>query len=538
MHRVLWLICALGLAHKVARAQEATFPPDPAALFGPAVEFIDMRLKSTLVENANPIYPSREFNAIITTSGDVFPYPDDLTALSSYNGVVRVIVAGDTAYLDPNGIDAGEFAYWSLDLSTGAYTRLSQLPGAVETLCGNVPLAHIAVWVFIDGTACHLSDGLRTPPLPEGYTNWEVVPNRNSPDTLILLADSSGTSTLFGVKEASFYALGEVQRNQRATLTRLHNDFAFLLKIDDGFEGSPVAYLVDVDAMRLRDLPANIYFQTDPPRLEQLENGETRQSVVAYDLLSAIEVNYIFDPACNPDFAAYPFYYCRVLDADAAQATVTRVDVMAGDVRALYTGEVEDIRWVSDDGRYMLLLLDNSGRVETGITNAEQYDPQAAGQPQMVLVDVERGETIYTTPATRGGFFESWQPSLYIINDEWVSLWDNISAEATLLHINASDVQVRRVAGTPSPDLGNGWAYLFPLRRENEYGAIADLSLYQLATGQELALVSIAGVPDAYIDDFVYLGGGQFEITIGYIGDTPRLENLAVYHVGVAGVED
>ena len=231
----LFILLALALAFGVGHAQEsAPFPPEaPDILFGDAVDILDMRLSSTQFEQAHPVTVSVPYRAVITNDGRVFPFPEQLASLvdddwieshqyfdnhlyfqigeESRGGDVQVVSASEAAMARVNS-DMQQYTepiqqVWMFDLTTGSYTRLREIPEYADTYCGALPItASIGKdWFVIVGRngqrhACRLADGFMTPPLPEGFDQWQIVSIRPAGHLLLFghsLDGAENTATLF-----------------------------------------------------------------------------------------------------------------------------------------------------------------------------------------------------------------------------------------------------------------------------------------------------------------------------------------------------
>src|SRR5690349_21753888 len=149
----------LVLSVQIGHAQEEAppFPPEnPESLFGDSVEIVDMHLESTTMQQANPAIVSREYSAVITHDGHIFPFPRQLASIIEGTEPAPYFHANNYIYFQisdaaPRGgkvpytrttspeaqqTDERVTQYWMLDLTTGTYTRLQELPEYVETNCG------------------------------------------------------------------------------------------------------------------------------------------------------------------------------------------------------------------------------------------------------------------------------------------------------------------------------------------------------------------------------------------------------------------
>jgi hypothetical protein len=531
------------------------WPPEtPEMLFGSTIEIVNMQLGSTAIQRANPITVSPEHRAVFTHDGKIYAWPEEFPF---YAGHVYV---PNRVFLSASSHPGGEIdEYWLLDLTSGSYTRLNQLPERVESLCGPFTLESVnrIEWIFVTGVnsqihACNLATGRVTPPLPEGFIDWQVV-STSAPDHLLLSAEEEGVADGFNLfayslSKDEIFLLGVFIFSERNTVSVLHNELSLLLQTSfNRPDGSAVnsTFLVDLEARSIQQIP-NSSYSDNPPHLtswEQIEteNGSTWHITVTY-LDSGETFTYTFDPSCNPrdSYADDHNYYCRVLNSGRDQVDVLNVDVLTGKTTVLYSGEVEKISWVSDDQRYAALIIDNNGIIDTLPGTVVRV--HASGDEQFVVLDLEDQNILFETQAYPGGIAETWMPIAYEVREGWLAVAGGSSVY--LLHFEEDGVSISSVKGSYISEIGNYWAALYPAERINEYGAIAQFSLYNLQTQQEIPVVSLYGRREYYLPQgfFQHLGDGIFQVTIGFAYDVfsdevPPAYDLAVYDILIPGVD-
>jgi len=107
---------------------------------------------------------------------------------------------------------------------------------------------------------------------------------------------------------------------------------------------------------------------------------------------------------CVPDYGnpAGRAYY-RVLNDNATTADVVRFDATTNTRAIVYTGEVEDVLWVSANGTLAVLMLGNSGLVED---RPELLDHRPLGSLQrdavLALVDLQTDTVLYRISVIEG----------------------------------------------------------------------------------------------------------------------------------------
>ncbi|MFN8375721.1 MAG: hypothetical protein U0694_22975 [Anaerolineae bacterium] len=279
-------------------------------------------------------------------------------------------------------------------------------------------------------------------------------------------------------------------------------------------------------------------YYDNPPRLQAWEEIETPEGIArqitGLDLLTHELYSYPFAPSCIADGPEdFPIFYCRVLTADGTQADIIRVNVVTGESTLIYTGEVEQIRGILFDDRYLWLLIDTSGTID----NLEPYAFRALveGEPSMVLVDTTSGEVVFETPAFMGGIADTWMPYAISQGDDWI-----VIDAVAFLHIEGGEVTQY---DTPEAIMGGGiggWVIYYPDRPENDTRFFEPVRLYHWGTAQEIDLIEV----NRRFYDLVsttYLGDSIFEVTVGYQiqdwGELPPLYDLAIYTIRVEGLE-
>ncbi|MCA9904053.1 MAG: hypothetical protein KC547_09360 [Anaerolineae bacterium] len=536
------------------------WPPEaPETLFGPRVEIIDARLDSVLFHRAHPATNAAEYRAVITADGRVYPWPDDFR----YPGVTysgeQLGLFSNQFYLASSASTSGEYeSLWSLDLTTGVYTRYNRFPQFVDTYCGRLRLNSTLVnsWMIIVGVnrqqhVCNVADGRMSLPLPGEYSDWQIH-HKDQTDGFVLLSaqranQTDGMATLFAFNPAKrdLQVVGEFARDTMTRVSKILNESMQVLTTSSVPVPDPseITYVVNIAEQRLFQIPSQGFYHEDPLRVEYFTplDDDAACEIMNIDLLTENQTTYRLNTACYAEFEQGDRRYYRVLNDAGTQADVVRVNELTGDSSTLFSGEVERIHWVSDDERYLGLVIDSSGRVDTPAGSFIRMN--GSTDAQWVLVDLTNESHLFETPAMIGGSAGIWYPIPHIVSDGWLAL-DGFTA-SNLLHIDdGAVIEPTTIQGGITLDIGNGWTIGYPAERINEYGNVASYSLYNIHTQEVVPLIDLG----AHVIDYSfqnvpqYVGDNQFQVTLSFGGGEQLLDVLplydrVVYTIRIVGVE-
>ncbi|HEX2908620.1 MAG TPA: hypothetical protein VHO69_17240 [Phototrophicaceae bacterium] len=549
---LLFLVLTASIQALAAQESSTVWPPEtPEDLFGPRVEIVDFHLESGLIRNArDSAFIADDYRAVITNAGKIYPWPDGIP-FATRDYVLPDGLISDQVYLAASRHQQGEVeVLWRLDLTTGSYTRLNRVLEYVDTFCGRLRFnsALINDWMVVTGVngqqhLCDVSTGTMSNPLPPDYQDWQIHHSQEpNPYVLVSAAKTGATGNMvtlfaFDLANRELLRLGEFERGDDMRVVTILNDTMQILGIMDTTNNVERAYLINLADHRLFPIPGEGAYREDPPRLEYYKqlNDDTACEISVMDLLTEKQVTYELNSRCFAEEEHGAWHYYRILNESGSETDVIRVDVLTGERVTLFTGEVEQIGWISTDERYAALVMDYDGEVDT----PPGQMTRVSGSPnvQMVLFDLATGDRLFEVPAATGGIFESWYPIAYSVSENQVAIGESV------IQIEDGDIVVSTAKEEVGREIGNGWVITTPEEKLDEYGNVASHGLYNVDTQEEVALVDLGKYGEDYwiYEPPVYIGDNQFQVTLGFGGGydftgVPPLYNLAIYTVRVEDV--
>jgi len=153
--------------------------------------------------------------------------------------------------------------------------------------------------------------------------------------------------------------------------------------------------------MRFR-LAADFY--SDPPRYEYVTGWEDHDIPsqcrwVVFNITTRTLTEQLLPP-CRPDRGLPSMdvgYYRLVPNLHSSEARDTagliRFNPITGSFTEIYRGEIEEVIWVSDDEKFALLILDDSGEINT-FPHQPSYNWGIPKNPRLVLLNLQTGEEL------------------------------------------------------------------------------------------------------------------------------------------------
>lgn len=428
----IWL-CLLTLTPPsigMARQFNTDWPPDPRAIFAENVAVIDSEITPYADNDKRLIYV---YNDAVILRWSEFPFSADLTNLARlYYANTQVVLVDST---HPQSQVTSDDTRWALDPTTGDIT----LP--FDNLCGNQHRDELnrdtlnSAWAYYHDPEteqthlCSIETGYLSLPLPDdidwlllGRWSHPVAPSPNG-DWLVIKGVSPG-----GSQGQRIYAY-EVATDTLNDLGRIDVDEAGNYFIS---ESSSVRWLTDTQIIvSSRAMPewsweelflgdvtqpgslipiighmrfSPVYYD-DPPRYEVVP-GLNRSRVLledcvlqVYDLAAQRLSEYALGELCDygiilPDGDGARLYLAY--DPDLKYTTLVRFNPFTGERADLFTGEIESLESVSSNGRYVVLVMDSSGWLDSFPNSYIQW-PQVRNA-QLVLYDLVEQRIIYQTP--------------------------------------------------------------------------------------------------------------------------------------------
>jgi hypothetical protein len=225
------------------------------------------------------------------------------------------------------------------------------------------------------------------------------------------LFNSPGTLTIDQWFGSRFFVIVESQRNSAA---------------DQSLQTSRSIYSGDLlTVLDLHSIPDRAVFRPQPPRYETPDPDEISCVVQYYDVtLAQSFYSTRPDGLCRPEYGAidglgyyrgFPlgtFRWGANRDQDIQSTSLVRYDVEEQLQNVLYTGEIEQVHWVSENERYTILTLDNNGRIDN-FPNTNAAADTAYGLTIEVLIDLR------TDTPLAGVVKEQWAFSDDVTTSDW-----------------------------------------------------------------------------------------------------------------------
>lgn len=468
MNRLFPLLVVLVLCIVPTHAQDTSppnFPPDPADLFDPRLQLVDVELIPPIPYTDDVLQQAFIYDLDAQTYQS-FPFPaqiDELTGITPWeNGKYLLVERLRRA--------------WIIDPRTGTITPH-------DMVCDNLIPAPPAQgkWVALIGwdtqagvqldvRLCNTATGEITPPLPDDidwYFPYPFPPVEvaTSPDSnwLVLIA-SEGEGTFgrdtYTPLAYAFYsyeiATGEVLRIGEVPI-RLNMDTDINMPTIGGWVDDTHALVVHT---LLGESAPNDFYNFDVTQAGSLSlflQGWLQRSTRVYidynrsyqTLETSAQLQFItgshfeFHQPCilsiydthgfrqfelGYDCLAAHFFYADgayyTVRADAnpsATSTLIRVDSLTGEITELFTGEIEGFVQLSPDGRYATLMMDDNGQVDRvdvylNAPRGGAQDPYELESPYFVTIDTQSGQVIETSTDADRFRYDYSNPFEYLLS--------------------------------------------------------------------------------------------------------------------------
>lgn len=540
-----FLIFMSAVSSTLAQEREpAPWPPeDPAALFGPDVEVIEVRIP----EVAPPAYSNRlSYNNAtrqIIYRDAQYPYPTRFEGEIVGNSIIPngIVQTGSALYMREG--DRDEVHYWYLNLNTGEWLELLEQPQELQTNCGFVPFRDYSAadWILLDGGQdrqhlCQVTTGVRTAALPAANDQWEILGLLSTSDRLLLRAhktDSAENQRILFV-----YDLTSQQFTSYGVITplpvgfRLLNEHTLLLTPDNRNSSLQVQetdmqqVVIDLETDQRTFFSAGTVWSGDYGIYMQ-NSGEGFEAACEFEFAETTRLNVVhlsLNTSCTPDFREEEIAYFRVVNENMTQADLVRLNRHTGEVQTLYSGELEFISWVSPDERYAGVVVGNNGTInDPPGTNSFFH---SAGDELLYIIRLEDQAVLFEVEAKTDWMAETWWPRISVINADTISAF-TVRGPSWVVELNQDPVIVTEVQDSViGRDDWDGWQLVYgpPV---SEFGNTNRLSLYDPESHESFLLVDTMNFSPYYVvenRDIRYLGDDTFEIMISY--DTTFFTNI------------
>ncbi len=529
----------------------AAWPPeDPQALFGPDVEIIRAQLK---IGN----YPQED--GLFIDGWGAYPFPYGFLA----QGGLRQL-PDNRYYVGEQITNDGEVRWWLLDLENATWLQLRDEPQQVQTSCGSIPFradqwTYVTGWVTIIGSnrqahLCNLETGYRTPPLPNGYveSSWRVIPRDASDNLLFYTARRLNTPP-----EASVLFVQDMPAQEARELMAFRRDpypyasdprigrlgetdyflFNYPVPPTQNQRNHEQTALINLNQTTIIPVANDPGYEDNPARLVYRQETGTENMMQCevrwMDVQTLQWTTYIVPSGCLFESRDDDEFYYRAISADGSTAQLMAADVLTGESRIVYEGEIEQVLGLLADERFIALVMNSNGRID----NIPRRIRDIAMSPdyEMWLIDLSTNRVVLKTPAGDCGYSGPvWCPIIKWLTDDLIALQsDGNFATTSLFSFSQSKLVISNIDGNLGGLVAGDWAYLYG-NPQSEY---SNIDLYNVSTQQRAHLVALTEA-DYWLSEVTYIGEDRFDITIGYDvewmggGENP-LYNIITYRVRV-----
>ncbi|MBC8100425.1 MAG: SH3 domain-containing protein [Armatimonadetes bacterium] len=424
------LVCCLFTSVNTALQTVNFLDLMPSDIFDASVE---IRYTQASVEAVPYAYDNQL--RVLALGGQVLPYPP------SFDRVLRITAHDDQRFFIEHGIYLGtdypqQYEVWQYDISTQTLTLFTPECGISADEAAYTGLIE-APWTIVNQASewvlCNIITGERSSPLPADYlwifeTSVRYMPLVTiSPDkTYVVFMGQIGLQpqsrygrniALFSYQplQKTLIQLGELSARSslyfnewvdtQVTLTTGETDSIGSLSIYvmDASQPQSVAFAIDGRWPSFIDNPPRYVLGFDAPY------GSTPCGRRTYDIRSRLLTELDLDGLCRPDYGSADgvgyyrdvplgesFECCNPVRAQVATAPLIRYDSRTGERAELFSGELEQIYWVSADDRYAIVLVDANGSIDL-FPYLREIDNNRLGFPYTQLIDLETDELLAAT---------------------------------------------------------------------------------------------------------------------------------------------
>ena len=414
---------------------------DPYTIFDSSVEI--------RVNELPPISSNFDFDdelRLLLLDNQLVPYPYEVTRVFDIAQVEGRILLQMYAKID----STFQSSTWEFDAETRQFSEF-------EAFCSPRTYSLYSLeeqpWTITEidnqSVLCNTLNGEISPPLPEGY-DWIIDSIFIEPEPKITISPDSKIIAFMGTETGLIQAqswreiyLFSYQLESGLILDLGQFDAEDVLEFEGWIDSQVIfrtgntssigsmctlitdATQVDTIYTTLCTQGGGLSFLDNPPRFVlSYENGSLLCGQTTYDIETHEQTHINLNGLCRPEFGdieAVGYYRdipmgmmtecCTPPPVELAEAPLIRYDSRTGERQELYRGEIEAILWVSDDEHYAILVLDNSGKI-----NTFPYLDYWVGEMQVAtatLIDLYTGETI------KQAYIDEWDANMEYAREDW-----------------------------------------------------------------------------------------------------------------------
>lgn len=311
---------------------------------------------------------------------------------------------------------------WSFDLQTETFLRL--LPS-----CNNPAQLSLrdveARWIYVTGVStdqthlCETASGHKSDPLPVKL--WQVQPPFSTEPLPVFESPDNRWLLLFGEADNQTWVYSyDIQAQRLMDLGRIACNFCIERGSVEWFGTTVTIWSLNPEDDSIAIFSANVAeadslnlaitrphyspaFYDDPPRYDYVnfttpeDIWETQCQRVIYDILTGQKQVTEMGSLCRPEWGHLDGtgYYRDVRRGAEGIAALTSFNGDTLESAVLYEGEIEWIDWISPDGRYAVVVLDNSGFIDTPPFLDPLFSWGIPQSPTLAYVDLSTQQVMF-----------------------------------------------------------------------------------------------------------------------------------------------
>jgi uncharacterized protein YraI len=568
MRRLLFVFLFLVFFTDTQAQTTASWPLTPEEIFGP-----DVHIEYVTYFTPQATDPSwLDELRVLNIDGNLYLYPE------TFEHISEIVAFDKNTFLIGNVINAelsDLYEFWYFDRQTHEISRFESACGDSEdefTYLKPSSLIDLFHWTIITDSKtsrwCNRFTGQLSDPLPANYQwfidifgpdePWLVFSISPDKRYIAFVGEVGLTPQASDARNMELFSYDTVERRlislgefRGETLIELGwwVDHQILLYSGETCSICKQTFFI-ADASRPASLETAFTYHNDPPIYDTEQEryifgartpGSTQCGETIYDVatrtLTTRELG-----GCRPDFGSIDGvgYYrnvpirpstecCQQFPEDVPTVAVTRWDARTDTSEDVYEGEIEEVRWVSSDDRYAIMLRDTNGKIDHVPYN---FWPPGYGLTTFLeLIDLETQKVLRSIEQSYGAQF-----ALLPLSDRdflklqcVISCDHRLSINPSVLHIGdqrgvLEEVLPKKFVIGPTPDRSGIFYWLEPAPADvpsDTLPSVSGIGIYDLQTRKTQILVNPLD-PELYETEVSTLGDKYVTIKV-----TPRIPDEA-----------
>jgi hypothetical protein len=261
--------------------------------------------------------------------------------------------------------------------------------------------------------------GILSNPLPNDVSQWYDIYPSPSSNWLVLVGQDRETAGRGGPDRYYSYEVESETINYIGSLSSLDQmHFERWISDTEGliysggipeWAGKAFYYFDATESESLEMvITGRAQYHSDPPRYEYLNThykasrhadlqNHVPCTLDVFDLTMIASFTYELGYDCGGAFETHDgrYYYITFAEDPTQPATLYSLDIFTGDSIELMSGEFEALESISSDGRYVALIVDNSGQIDRAGMDPQFFTWDMAHEPRIIIFDLSTGTSIY-----------------------------------------------------------------------------------------------------------------------------------------------